>query len=346
MNDDKKNNNAKNTVSKNWRDMRFTCEMFKVVKEGKTILDDPEVEVVDTFKVGSYQEAIAYASKYREDHADCHCPCFWRPMRSRGLVDCGLWHCDGICSWGESDVDCVFIDWIARTRVKMRKDKDLTNKRRWVRKIARIRRLSTCKVIRGLLWLWIKSWDCLSWHMWRRPINAFEDWRWRRRNFKNWRDTGHSLSEHWSLELHLLRDLKYNLKKLNEEGYGINMEFMYEVLRDKHPSESAEEIERRMNEIMMNSNRSEAEEVERLGMERQRETYAHIAHLVDLYTFYVNQEIDDHEPTKEDLTDDMHVFLVEGTYNTLDSKKMLDEGNKVWNEIWDLVKKYGQQMGD
>ena len=46
------------------------------------------------------------------------------------------------------------------------------------------------------------------------------------------------------------------------------------------------------------------------------------------------------------MTNDMHIYLVEGTYNMLDYKKMLDEGRKVWNEIWDLVKKYGQQMGD
>ena len=48
----------------------------------------------------------------------------------------------------------------------------------------------------------------------------------------------------------------------------------------------------------------------------------------------------------ENLTDDMHVYLIEGTYNMLDYKKMLDEGKKVWNEILDLVKKYGQQMND
>jgi hypothetical protein len=42
----------------------------------------------------------------------------------------------------------------------------------------------------------------------------------------------------------------------------------------------------------------------------------------------------------------MHFYLIEGTYNMLDLKKMYDEGQKIWNEIWDLVKKYGQQMGD
>ena len=139
----------------NYRDTRLTCEMFCVIddeeSQNKTILDEPKARVVDTFKASSYDEAIEYARKYREKHSGDNCSYFWRVRHERGLGDYGLWHCDGICSWGASDVDCVFIDWIARTRVKMRKD--LANKRRWVKKIARIRRISACKVIRGLLWL-------------------------------------------------------------------------------------------------------------------------------------------------------------------------------------------------
>ena len=228
----------------------------------------------------------------------------------------------------------------------MRKDKDYTNHKHYVKKIARIRKLSSCKVIRGLLWCWLKFWDNLTWYCWDKPKDKFKEWRWDRRNLKNWKKTGHALDEYWSLEMHMLRDLKYNLKKLNEEGYGINTTFMYDALRDKHPLESDDEIEKRMNQIMMNADRSEAEEIEKLAVEHQKQTYDHIAHLVDLYTFYINQDIDDKEPTKENLTDDMHIYLVEGTYNMLDHKKMYDEGQKVWNEIWDLVKKYGQQMGD
>ena len=331
------------------RNNKMTCEMFKVIddgsSEGKTILDEPKVEVVETFKASSYEDAIAHAAKYREAHSDYPCSYFWRQKHSFG--DYGLWHCDGICSWSASDVDNVFIDWIARTRVKMRKDKEnWANHICWVKKIARIRRMSACKVIRGMIWLWLKIWDCLSWCFWERPSDAFKDWRWGRRNLKNWKKTGHSLDECWALEMHMLRDLKYNLKTLNETGCAINTKFMYDVLRDRHPTESDDEIENRMSQIMMNANGDESYEVERLAVKKQKATYDHICHLVDLYTFYVNQEIDDKEPTMENLTDDMHFYLIEGTYNMLDYKKMMDESKKVWNEIWDLVKKYGQQMGD
>ena len=334
---------------KNWRDPRMTCELFCVLEgaDENSLFGEPRKDkIIDTFKVRSYTEAIEYTRQYNEEHKSDGWTYYWRPRHSRGLGDFGLWHCDGIISYGASDVDNVFIDWIAKVRVKMRKDHDLTNKNLYIKKIARIRKMSSCKVIRGLLWTWLKFWDGLTWYCWSKPKDKFRDWRWDRRNFKNWKKTGHSLDESWSLELHMLRDLKYNLKKLNENGYGINTVFMYDALHDKHPMESDEEIENRMNQIMMNSDRSEAEEIEKLAIEHQKQTYDHIAHLVDLYTFYVNQEIDDQEPTKENLTDDMHFYLIEGTYNMLNYKKMYDEGQKVWNEIWDLVKKYGQQMGD
>ena len=333
----------------NWRDSRITCELFCVLADAaeNDFLGDPKkVKVLDTFKVRSYNEAIEYTKQYRKEHKSDGWKYYWRIQHSSDFSDFGLWHCDGICSYGASDVDCVFIDWIARTRVKMRKDKDYTNHKHYIKKIARIRKLSSCKVIRGLLWTWLKFWDGLTCYCWVRPKNKFKNWRWNKRNLKNWKKTGHSLDEYWSLEMHMLKDLKYNLKKLNENGYGINTTFMYDALRDKYSLESAEEIEKRMEKIMTNSNRVEAEEIEQLAVEHQRQTYDHIAHLVDLYTFYINQEIDDKEPTKENMTDDMHLYLVEGTYNMLDYKKMLDEGQKVWNEIWDLVKKYGQQMGD
>ena len=333
----------------NWRDSRITCELFCVLADAaeNDFLGDPKkVKVLDTFKVRSYNEAIEYTKQYRKEHKSDGWKYYWRVRHEHGLGDFGLWHCDGICSYGASDVDCVFIDWIANVRVKMRKDKDYTNRKNYIKKIARIRKLSSCKVIRGLLWTWLKFWDGLTCYCWDKPKNKFKNWRWNKRNLKNWKKTGHSLDEYWSLEMHMLKDLKYNLKKLNENGYGINTKFIYDALHDKYSLESEDEIEKRMEKIMTNSDGNEAEEIERLAVEHQRQTYDHIAHLVDLYTFYINQEIDDKEPTKENMTNDMHIYLVEGTYNMLDYKKMLDEGQKVWNEIWDLVKKYGQQMGD
>lgn len=333
---------------RNWRDTRFTCELFCVMKDAENkYVDEPEVKVVDTFKVNNYNEAIEYTKAYREEHKADGWTYYWRQRRSsHSLGDFGLWHCDGICSYGASDVDCVFIDWIAKVRVKMRKDKDYTKHKDYVRKIARIRKLSSCKVVRGLLWAWLKFWDGLTWYCWGKLKDKFRDWRWNRRNVKNWKRTGHALSEHWSLELHLLGDLKYNLKKLNEEGYGINTEFMYDILRERHPNESESEIDKRMGEMMMNIDRGDAQKVEELAVERQKQTYDHICHLVDLYTFFVNQEVDNKEVTKETLTPDMEGYFVECTYNMPDYNRMIADAKKVWNEIWDLVRKYGQQMGD
>ncbi len=39
---------------KEWRDKGFTCELFCVTKEaGNKYVDEPEVKVVDTFKVNN-----------------------------------------------------------------------------------------------------------------------------------------------------------------------------------------------------------------------------------------------------------------------------------------------------
>lgn len=331
---------------KNWRDTRPTIELFWVVEQpGEKFVDEPKVEVVESFKVQSYDEAKERTKKYNEEHSDGK-TYYWRVRHCRDFGDFGLWHCDGIISYGASDVDNVFIDWIARTRVKMRKDKDLTNHKHWVKKIARIRKMSSCKVIRGLLWTWLKIWDNATWWLWEKPKDKLQDWRWNRRNTRHWKKTGHALSEPWALPMHMLYDLKFNLKKIMDSGYGINTEFMYDVLRGQNPGMDATGIEEKMKAIMMNTNRTEAEKVENLAVKLQNDTYEHIRHLVDLYTFYLDQQIDDKEPTKENMTPDMQYYTLDGTYDMLDYKKMLDESQKVWNEIWDLVKKYGQQMND
>ena len=42
----------------------------------------------------------------------------------------------------------------------------------------------------------------------------------------------------------------------------------------------------------------------------------------------------------------MKPILLPGTYDMLDYKAMIAKGDECWKEIWDLVKRYGQQMGD
>ena len=96
-----------------WRDNRMTCELFCVLDADTreyNFFDEPNAKVVDTFKAHSYDEAIEYTKQYREEHKSDGWTYFWRVRHNRGLGDFGLWHCDGIVSYGASDVDCVFFD--------------------------------------------------------------------------------------------------------------------------------------------------------------------------------------------------------------------------------------------
>ena len=64
--------------------------------------------------------------------------------------------------------------------------------------------------------------------------------------------------------------------------------------------------------------------------------YQHIIDLIDKYSFY---GMCDPKPDK-----DYPNIVLEGSYDELDYKKMSEIANQCWNEIWDLVKKYGNTM--
>jgi hypothetical protein len=211
-------------------------------------------------------------------------------------------------------------------------------------KVARLRKMSTCKFIRGVLKAWIATCDWCSWWLKDFWVDKFTDWKWKREKISTWKKTGHSPDEWWSLELHLLGTLKFNLKKIIKDGMGINTVFVEDVLRKRHANEPNFDLDKEFIKFHMGEDTG----VEDEAVELQKQTYEHICHLVDLYTFYLNQEVDDKDiyVHPELRTPDMVEFYIDGTYDMIDYKEMLEKATKCWDEIWDLVKKYGQQMGD
>ena len=346
-----------------FRDTRMRCEAFYLrnpeFAKDPCAHPDPDVVVVKQFKVASYDEASDFIDELNTDVTRTY---YYRIGHSRG--DIGLWHADGVCTFGFNDVDEWFASRIVKHRIAFKKLKkanpkeDLYNnvfqrmrynrdRRILLTKVAKIRKASRCKFLRALVQAWVSTCDWCEWWLWDKWANKWREWRWDRRNLKYWKKNNHALDEFWSLEMHILKDLKWNLKRINEEGYSINTEFMYDVLRQEHPEESNEDINKRMDKIMVDADRNEAERVEKAAVKLQKETYEHIRHLIDLYTFYVNQEIDDEDAfTSSQRTSDMQPILMKNTYDMLDYKAMLKKGNETWNEILDLVKKYGQQMSD
>ena len=322
---------------------------------------EPDAVVVEEFVAEDFNGAIEHAKAYCESHTDR--TYYWRNQKNK--FSYGLLHEDGICTYGASDVDNFFVDRIVKLRKAYREiqnellecEKSNTKgslhawrlrgeKLKLLTKIARIRKLSTNKPLRALVKVIYAIMDWCGWYLKDKWVMKFKDIKWNRRKLSEFKKTGHSPDEWWSLEMHMLNDLKWNLKKLNEHGYAINTKFMYDALHDKYPLESDEKIEKRMNEIMMNSNREEAEEIERLAGENQHQTYDHICHLVDKYTFYLNSEIDDKEVNLAECPDDMKEIYLPYSYNVIDWQAMYKEAQSAWDEIWDLVKKYGQMMGE
>ena len=150
-----------------YRDTRMTFELFRLkdssCAERPWQSPEPEVEVVLDFKASTFQEAGQITKHWNIHHPEAvH---YWRYKRSRS--DFGLWHEDGICSWGLSDIDNYFVDKVAALRKQLREldDKELSSTEKDIlhlkilrnrriqilRKIGKMRKLSVNKFIRMLV---------------------------------------------------------------------------------------------------------------------------------------------------------------------------------------------------
>ena len=328
----------------NYKDTRMKCDLFYLdnpeFAEEPWKHPSPPIHVVETFRVKTFNEAIEYTKKYNSEHTDHRY--FW--MHRHETNDFGLWHDDGVCSWGLSDVDNYFVDKIAKERVKIKKlDKDDPERKTIVRKIAKLRRRSVNKFIRFLVKSCIAVSDWCGWYLKDKWVEKFKDWKWGRERLAYWKKNRHDIQESWNLELHMLGDLKWNLKKLNECGYGLNSEFIQDIVMEDHKDEPNFDYKAFMEKFWCGGS---VGDVEDRAIQRQKETYEHICHLVDLYTFYYNSEVDDEEVNENTRTEDMREIYVPETYDMVDYMAMSEKGKEAWNEIWDLVKKYGQQMND
>lgn len=346
-------------MSLKYRDLRMKCELFRLVDPA--LADDPmahpepEVVVAEDFKAKSFEDAAEHVKEYSQNHPD-H---IWYFRVKHDRSDYGLWHDDGVCSFGFDDVNEWFNSRIVKYRIQLRehkKNKPDENakfielirfkiaKKDILEKVARLRKMSTCKFIRGVLKAWIATCDWCSWWLADFWVEKFKDWKWNHEKTSTWKKTGHSPDEWWSLDMHLLKDLKWNLKRLIEDGYTMNTEFIKDVVTEEYGKEPGFDLDEALNKYFTGKGKPELEE---RAVQRQKETYERICHLIDLYTFYYNQEIEDEDAfTSKKRTEDMKTILMPGTYDMLDYKAMLAKGDECWREIWDLVKRYGQQMGD
>ena len=342
-----------------YRDHRMKCELFRLVDptlaEDPMRHPDPEVVVAEEFRVKSFEEAMDYTRKYNETHPE-H---VWYFRHKHDRSDYGLWHSDGVCSFGFDDATEWFNNRIVKYRIQLKElkknkpgesDKFIElvkynhDKDEILKKVGRLRKRSVNWFFRGLVKAWIATCDWCGWCLRDKWVEKYKDRKWKKQQLEYWKENRHDITEWWSLDMHLLKDLKWNLRRLIDDGYSINTEFIRDIVVEEHGNEPGFDADEYMVKVYTGKG---LKEIEDKAVKRMKETYERIIHLVDLYTFYYNQEIDDEDAfTSKNRTEDMKPILVPGTYDMLDYKAMIAKGDECWREIWDLVKKYGQQMGD
>lgn len=321
----------------------MNCELIFISSDNLDSTKNPKFEVVQEFSPKDYSEAEAFTKQYNSEHTD-H-TYYWRQKKDK----IGIWHEDGVCSYRESiindfwnDVDEFFISKIAKIRKQYKKirsddkldsDSKQLQMRKLVKKIGRIRKSWGKKSIRFLVGSWIWLLDNLEYYLWKKWRSDFIDFSFNRRNIKNFKKTGHAISEHWGLAEHLLGDLKYNLKKLIEVKSGVTFQFIEEVVKDEHKDDPNFDFD-----TWFEQNYNISNEIHEKAKARCHELYQHIIDLIDKYAFYA---MTGPEPDKE-----YPNIVLEGSYDELDYKKMSEISIQCWNEIWDLVKKYGNSMWD
>lgn len=316
------------------------CEIIYIEKMDEN--NNPVFKVVDSFKCESHQEAAMRIEIYNELHDD-------RTYYYRMKDIYGILHEDGTTSlfsrlddniWNpDYDVIEKFIHWIAPLKKQYKElKKEGKDTRKVVKKIARLRRMSNSTLFKSPIKFWIWLADNLEWYCWEKWKNKFNDWKHERKRIKYFKKHHHDLHEPWSLDTHMLSDLKWNLIRLKNESHGIPTQFIAEAMNELHSSEPDWNFEKWY--VKNNCN----DEEEKLAIKKMNDVYDRIIHLIDLYGFYSFMDIDDCQfPEKEDPAEKI---LLPGTYDIIDYKKMSEKANECYYEIWELVKKYGRSMWD
>jgi len=152
--------------------------------------------------------------------------------------------------------------------------------------------------------------------------------------------TKHNLSESWNLDSHILDDLRFNLKKMVEDGlYGYPSSYY---------SKAAESLgyETRENGLRL-ADETKNEEVEKIALEmwmgRLGELRTHVLYYLFFRDFGIVEE-DDIELLEFSRMHENEIPYKEGTDKEIDYKKNSSLVQEHWNAIFDWLKEDGQNL--
>lgn len=147
-------------------------------------------------------------------------------------------------------------------------------------------------------------------------------------------ENDHAIGEWWSLDTHMLDDLRYNLPLLIKHHIGCPT-FMCEKARQQIESEE-------------NSPNYNSDEMN-LAMKMWEDELNGLLEHVLLYTYYSNYGIIGEKEKDLQEIDKKYKDTIPykpGTNNAIDYQKLSELERKHWNAIWDWIKENGEALWD
>lgn len=162
------------------------------------------------------------------------------------------------------------------------------------------------------------------------------------KNLSYYAKNKHSMNEHWSLDMHILDDLRFNIPKLLNDRVSTPTRFYEEARMTTHKDEKNFDFEKSLKDNPMFSD-EETSLAEKLWNSQLEKLLLDIK----LYDFYSNfgipryeNEPDFYETWKNTLP------YKPGTLKELDFAKLRALENKHWNAIWNWIKENGRDLWD
>ena len=149
----------------------------------------------------------------------------------------------------------------------------------------------------------------------------------------------HQYGEYWSLDEHILKDLIWNIERLNKHSHGIQCPYCEMAVKETHKNDKNFDINK-WNE----QNHSYTEEEEKLAVKYQKESRNELVKYIKLYMFYRDCGCSDYPEIEKEYH---HTLPIKkGTYDILDYKKLNTLRQEYWNKIWEWMRIYGETLWD
>lgn len=163
-------------------------------------------------------------------------------------------------------------------------------------------------------------------------------WYWLRDNVYLLRNK-HKYGEHWSLDCHILDDLKWNLPKLVKNCIGVSLLYLDKAVCETHKDEKDFDV-KKWNE----THYEHTDEEFKLAVQYQEEARNRLLNYVKTYEYYRDCGITEDKALDKRLH---HTLPIKkGTYDHFDYKKLDALRTKYWNKIWEWMRTMGETLYD